>query len=94
MSRYLPAAVAALGRDELALAKQEMSEKVTSLRSGIVFVAVGAVIGLVAVLCLVAAAVIGLAEYVGTWQSALIIGGLLGLAGAIVAFIAPMLWAS
>jgi len=76
---------AALVRDELALAKQEMREKLTAFRSGLIVMAVGAVIGFVAVLALCAAAIIALAEYVGAWQSALIIGGVLAVVACTVA---------
>lgn len=77
---------AALVRDEIELARQEMGEKVTVLRSGIIMSAVGAVIGLVALLTLTAAAVIGLGNYVGAGKSALIIGGALAIIGGAIAF--------
>lgn len=77
---------AGLVRDEIQLAKQEMSEKVSSLRTGITIAATGLVIGFLAVLTLTAAAVIGLAEYVGAGYSALIIGGALAIIGGVIAF--------
>jgi uncharacterized membrane protein YqjE len=76
---------AALVRDEIALAKQEMSEKVAELRSGVVLIGIGAVVALVGTLALIAAAIIGLGYWIGPGWSALIIGGLLTLAGAIAA---------
>jgi len=78
---------AALVRDEIELARQEMNEKVVVLRAGILTVAVGSIIGLVAILTLTAAAVIGLASYVGPGYSALIIGVFLGIIGGITAFV-------
>jgi hypothetical protein len=75
---------AALVRDEIELARQEMSEKVIVLRSGIMTVAAGSLIGLVAILTLTAAAVIGLAKYVGAGNSALIIGGALAIIGGAI----------
>ena len=78
---------AALVRDEIELARQEMSEKVIVLRSGIMTVAAGSLIGLVAILTLTAAAVIGLAKYVGAGNSALIIGGALAIIAAVIAFV-------
>ena len=78
---------AALVRDEIQLAKQEMSEKVGVLRSGVIVVVVGSIISLVAILTLTAAAVIGLANLVGAGYSALIIGGTLGIIGCITAFV-------
>ena len=77
---------AALVRDEIALAKQEMSEKVKSFRSGVVTVAVGAVVGFLAVLTLTAAAVIGLAHVMDAGYAALIVGGALAIIGGIIAY--------
>ena len=77
---------AGLVRDEIQLARQEMSEKVSTLRAGITIAATGLVIGFVALLTLTAAAVIGLAEYVGAGYSALIIGGALAIIAGVTAF--------
>jgi len=77
---------AALVRDEIALAKQEMSEKVSSFKSGVIVLAIGAGIGLLATLTLLAAAVIGLGNIIGPGYSALLIGGVLAIiAGIIIA---------
>jgi len=78
---------AALVRDEIELAKQEMREKLDSFRAGVMTVAIGGVVLLIATLALVAAAIIGLAYYVGPGWSALIIGGLLALVGVITAVV-------
>ena len=78
---------AALVRDEIELAKQEMSEKVGVLRSGFLILAVGSIIGLVAILTLTAAAVIGLGNLVGPGYAALIIGVTLGIIGGTTAFV-------
>lgn len=77
---------AGLVRDEIQLAKQEMSEKVSTLRSGITITATGLVIGFIALLTLTAAAVIGLGTYVGAGYSSLIIGSVLAFIGAAIAF--------
>jgi hypothetical protein len=77
---------AALVRDEIALAKQEMSEKVSSFRSGVVTTAIGGLIALFGVLALIAAAIIGLAHYMDAGLAALIVGGVLALIGGIIAF--------
>ena len=77
---------ASLVRDEIELAKQEMTEKVVVLRSGAIVVAVGSIICLVAVLTLTAAAVIALASLVGPGYSALIIGAALAIIGGVTAF--------
>lgn len=76
---------AALVRDEIELARQEMAEKVSELRSGITTAAIGLVIGLVAVLTLTAAAVIGLAQLADPGYSALIIGAALAIIGGVTA---------
>ncbi len=77
---------AALVRDEIELAKQEMGEKVSMFRSGAVVIAAGAIIGLIGVMALVASAIIGLANYMAPGYAALIVGGILALAGGITAF--------
>lgn len=77
---------AALVRDEIELARQEMTEKVTVLRSGMVIAAMGLAIALIALLTLTAAAVIGLANYVGAGASALIIGSALAITGGVISF--------
>ena len=76
---------AALVRDEIELARQEMTEKVSELRSGVTTAAIGLAIGFVALLTLTAAAVIGLAQLVAAGYSALIIGAALAIIGAITA---------
>lgn len=78
---------AALVRDEIALAKQEMSEKLISFRAGVITIAVSSVILLVGTLTLVAAAVIGLGHLIGPGWSALLIGGVFVLVGGITAMV-------
>jgi cytochrome c biogenesis protein CcdA len=75
---------AALVRDEIALAKQEMTEKISSFKSGVVVVAIGAFIGVLAILTLLAAAVIGLGNLIGPGYSALVIGGVLAIIAGII----------
>jgi hypothetical protein len=75
---------AALVRDELALARQEMGEKVTSFRSGVITITIGAVVGLLALMALTAAAVIGLAHVMDAGYAALIIGGVFAVVGGII----------
>jgi Putative Actinobacterial Holin-X, holin superfamily III len=74
---------AALIRDELTLAKQEVREKLSAFQLGLIVIAIGAVIGLVALITLCAAVVIALATYVGAWQAALIIGAILALTAGV-----------
>jgi uncharacterized membrane protein YqjE len=76
---------AALIRDQIELAKEEMRENLARLRSGLVALAVSAVFGLLALLTLCAAAVIGLGIFIGIGMSALTIGLGLALVGGILA---------
>jgi Putative Actinobacterial Holin-X, holin superfamily III len=78
---------AALIRDELTLAKQEVREKLSAFQLGFIVVAIGAVIGLVALIALCAAAVIALAAYVGAWQAALIVGTILALTAGVTVLV-------
>lgn len=78
---------AALVRDEIELAKQEMREKVSVLRSGAVTIAVGGLLAFVALLTLVAAAVAGLAHVMDTALAALLVGVVLAAVGGSIAFI-------
>jgi O-antigen ligase len=77
---------AGLVRDEVALAKQEVSEKLLSLRSGVIMIALGAFVGLIAALALCAAAIVGLAEYLEPWLAALVVGGVLAVIAGIIGF--------
>ena len=76
---------AALIRDQIELAKEEMRENLARLRSGLVTLAVSMVLGLLALFTLCAAAVIGLGILIGMGLSALVIGLGLALVGGIVA---------
>jgi hypothetical protein len=78
---------AALVRDEIDLAKQEMREKVSVLRSGAVTIAIGGLLGFVALLTLTAAAVAGLAHVMDTALAALLVGVVLAAVGGSIAFI-------
>jgi len=75
---------AGLVRDEVALAKQEINEKVTSYRSPLITVGFGAVVAILAAFVLCAALVAGLSEYLKVWMAALIVGGVLALIACIV----------
>ena len=78
---------AGLMRDELALAKREVREKLKTVQSAASVVIIGAIIALIAAMALCAAVIIALAEHVGPWQSALIVGLILGMAAGVVIFI-------
>jgi uncharacterized membrane protein YqjE len=69
-----------LARDEVALARNELEQKLKTVQSAAAVVAIGAIAALIAALSICAAVIIALAEYVGPWQSALIVGLILGMA--------------
>jgi len=75
---------ASLARDEVALARRELQQKLRTVQSAASVVAIGAMAALIAALALCAAVIIALAEYVGPWQSALIVGLILGMAAGVV----------
>jgi uncharacterized membrane protein YqjE len=76
-----------LARDEVALARRELEQKLKTVQSAAAVVAIGAIVALIATLSVCAAVIIALAEYVGPWQSALIVGLILGIAaGATILF--------
>jgi hypothetical protein len=76
-----------LARDEVALARRELEQKLKTVQSAAAVVAIGAIIALIATLSVCAAVIIALAEFVGPWQSALIVGLILGIAaGATILF--------
>ena len=78
---------AALVRNEMALAKQELRESARSLRMGVVTVAIGALIGWIALVSFAAAAVIGLAYFMHPGYAALIVGGGLAITGGSIALV-------
>lgn len=78
---------ASLVRDEVALARQEVREKMKIFQSAAVVITLGAVLGLVALLTLCAAVVLALTQYFEPWQAALIVGGLFAVIAAITTVI-------
>jgi len=78
---------AALVRDEVALARRELQEKLKTVRSVASFVIIGTITALIAAMALCAAVIIALAEHVGPWQSALIVGLILGMTAGVIILI-------
>ena len=76
--------VSTLFRQEVALARSEISEDVSQVGSGISSLAVGGVIAFAGLLILLEAAVIGLAKVVQPWLAALIVGGVVVLIGVLL----------
>jgi uncharacterized membrane protein YqjE len=72
-----------LVRDEISLARRELEQKLKTVQSAAAVVAIGALLALVAALSICAAVIIALSEYVGPWQSALIVGLILGMAAGV-----------
>lgn len=73
-----------LVRKEVQLAKAEISEKVSQLRSGIVQVAVGGFVAFAGFLFLLLAATYALTAVVPDWAAALIVGGVVVVVGLIM----------
>jgi hypothetical protein len=80
LSRLLDDATA-LVRNEIALAKSEFHEMIGNIKTAIGAMGMAAAILVAALLTLVAAAVLALAQVVEPWLAALIIGALLGVVG-------------
>lgn len=78
---------AALVRDEMALAKQELKESARSLGRGVVMLAIGSFLGLIALATLAAAGVIGLAHFMDAGYAALIVGGALAAVAGTIALV-------
>ena len=76
-----------LVRDEIALARQEVHEKLVILRTALVWAAVSASLGLAAVLALCGAVAAALAPLIGTWKALLVVGGGLVLISGVVALV-------
>lgn len=73
-----------LVRQEVALAKTELTQKATIVGKNIGFLAVGGLVGYAAVLAFLAAAIIGLANFVPAWAAALIVGAIVGIVALFV----------
>ena len=79
--RHLADDVTSLFSRELALAKTEISQNVQEVKTGLVSSATGAMVLYAGLLVLLFAAVIGLANVMELWLAALIVGGVITLAG-------------
>ncbi len=79
--------VAQLMRDELELAKVEMVGKSKRAGLGIGLVGAGGVLALDGIACLVAAAVLGLANVVTGWLAVLVVGATIFVIAAAVALV-------
>jgi hypothetical protein len=77
-----------LVRDEIALARQEINERVKALSLRLIVITAGVITALFGIAALIEAAVIGLGRYLGPAVSSLIIGVVLLAAGVIAALVA------
>jgi len=78
---------AAVVHDEIELVIQGVREKVRAARSGVLTIAIGAVISFAAFMSLCAALIIELTSYLGPVIAALVTGAALALMGVVIAFI-------
>ena len=68
-----------LVRQEVALAQTELTQKATSVGKNVGFLVVGGAVGYAALLAILAAAIIGLANVLPWWAAALIVGVVVGI---------------
>jgi hypothetical protein len=79
--------LAARVHNEIELVIQGIREKVRAVRSGVLTIAIGAVISFAAFMSLCAALIIGLTAYMAPVIAALLTGAVLALIGVVIAFI-------
>ncbi len=85
--RHIISDIRVLLREEVSLMKLEFKEKSKSLRTGIIIVAVSAILGLLALATLWAALVIFIANFVPPEVAAAITGAVLAIIAGIMAFL-------
>ena len=73
-----------LVQQEITLAKTEIQQTIAQAVKDIVFVVLGGFFAYTGLLALIAAAILGLANVVAPWLSALIIGGVIALVGVVL----------
>lgn len=78
---------AAVVRDEIALVIQGIREKVTAARGGVLTIVAGAAISFAAFMCLCAALILRLTDYMAPDTAAFVTGAALALIGVIFVFI-------
>jgi hypothetical protein len=66
-------------RQEVALAQTELTEKATSVGKNVGYLVVGGAVGYAAALALIAAVIIGLANFIPAWAAALIVSVIVGV---------------
>jgi hypothetical protein len=76
-----------LFRQEIALARAEVTEKVTQLGMGIGLLVASGIVGFCGLLCLLASATIALSKIVDAWIAALAVGVVIIIVGAFLGWI-------
>ena len=76
--------LSALVSDEIALAKAEIQQTIGEAVKDLVFIVLGGFFAYTGLLALIAAAILGLANVIAPWLSALIIGGIIALIGVVL----------
>ena len=71
-------------RQEIALAKVELSQKATSVGRNVGYLVLGGAVAYAALLALLAALIILLANYIPSWVAALVVAVLVGIVGAVL----------
>ena len=75
----LAAETGSLVREEVALAKAELTEKAADVGKNVGYLAVGGAIGYAALLAILAAAILALSALMPAWAAALIVAGVVGM---------------
>jgi hypothetical protein len=68
-----------LVRQEVALAKTELTQKAATVGTNVGFLVVGGAVGYAALLAVIAAVIIGLSYFIPAWAAALIVGAIVGI---------------
>jgi hypothetical protein len=69
-----------LVRQEVALAQTELTKKATDVGKNVGYLVVGGAVGYAAALALIAAVIIGLANFIPAWAAALMVSAVVGIA--------------
>ncbi|MDQ3800312.1 MAG: phage holin family protein [Acidobacteriota bacterium] len=75
----LAAETSTLVRQEVALAQTELTQKATKVGKNVGFLVVGGAVGYAALLAVIAAVIIGLANFIPAWAAALVVGVVVGI---------------
>ena len=71
-------------RQEIALAQTEITQKATVIGKNVGFLVVGGAVGYAALLAILAAVIVGLANFIPLWASALLVGVVVGIVAVVL----------